>query len=179
MQTEPAPGDDRRDFLKKSCAVCVGGAVGVVPTLAGIAVYLDPLRRKADTGLLARVTSLESLPADGTPVMFPIIAIRTDAWNKSIAPVGAVYVRKVNGDQVQAFNVTCPHAGCAVEFQPEKKGYFCPCHNSLFTPEGKRTDGSPSARDLDSLKSEVRANGEVWVQFQNFETGKAHKVAVS
>ena len=26
---------------------------------------------------------------------------------------------------------------------------------------------------------EVRANGEVWVQFQNFETGKAHKVAVS
>ena len=72
-----------------------------------------------------------------------------------------------------------PHAGCAVEFQPEKKGYFCPCHNSLFTPEGKRTDGSPSARDLDSLNSEVRANGEVWVQFQNFETGKAHKVAVS
>lgn len=179
MQTETAPGDDRRDFLKKSCAVCLGGAVGIVPAVAGIAVYLDPLQRKADGGLLVRVTSLESLPEDGTPMLFPVIATRTDAWNRSVAPVGAVYVRHGGDKQVQVFNVTCPHAGCAVEFQPEKSGYFCPCHNSLFTPDGKRSQDSPAARDLDSLKYEIRKGGEIWVEFQNFETGKAHKIAVS
>jgi menaquinol-cytochrome c reductase iron-sulfur subunit len=90
-----------------------------------------------------------------------------------------VYVRRGGDKQVQVFNVTCPHAGCAVEFQAEKSGYFCPCHNSLFSPDGKRSDNSPSARDLDTLKFEIRKDGEIWVEFQNFETGKAHKVAVS
>ena len=179
MQTETAPVEDRRDFLKKSCAVCVGGAVGVVPALAGLAVYLDPLQRKSNGGLLVRVTSLNSLPTNGTPVLFPVITTRTDAWTKSVAPVGAVYVRRVTEQELQIFNVTCPHAGCAVEFQQEKDGFFCPCHNSLFTQEGKRTEDSPAARDLDTLKYEIRKGGEVWVQFQNFETGKAHKVAVS
>ena len=179
MQTETAPGEDRRDFLKKSCAVCLGGAVGALPALAGLAVYLDPLQRKADGNLLVRVTSLASLPEDGTPVLFPVITTRTDAWTKSVAPVGAVYVRRVTEQELQIFNVTCPHAGCAVEFQQEKDGFFCPCHNSLFTQEGKRTEDSPAARDLDTLKYEIRKGGEVWVQFQNFETGKAHKVAVS
>lgn len=179
MQTETTPGGGRRDFLKKSCAVCVGGAVGVLPTLAGIAVYLDPLRRKANGSLFVRVTSLDSLPADGTPVLFPVITTRTDAWTKSIAPVGAVYVRRGKDDKVQVFNVTCPHAGCAVEFQQEKDGFFCPCHNSDFSLDGKRSEESPAARDMDSLQYEVRKGGEIWVQFQNFETGKAHKVAVS
>jgi len=179
MQTETIPGGERREFLKQACTACLGGALGLVPALAGVAVYLDPLRRQADGGLLVRVTSLESLPADGTPVLFPIIATRTDAWNKAIAPVGAVYVRRAKADQVQVFNVTCPHAGCAVEYQAEKSAYFCPCHNSLFSLEGKRSADSPSARDLDSLKHEIRTGGEVWVEFKNFETGKATKVAVS
>ena len=157
----------------------MGGTLGAVPVLAGIAVYLDPLRHKADAGLLVRVTALESLPDDGTPVMFPVIATRTDAWNKAIAPVGAVYVRRVKPDQVQVFNVTCPHAGCAVEFHPEMDGYFCPCHNSLFSLAGKRSEDSPAARDLDSLKCEIRKGSEVWVEFQNFETGKTEKVAQS
>ncbi len=179
MKTETTPGPDRRDFLKKSCAVCLGGALGAVPALAGIAVYLDPLRRKVEPTLLVRVTSLESLPDDGTPVMFPVIATRTDAWNRSIAPIGAVYVRRVKPDQVQVFNVTCPHAGCAVEFQQEMDGYFCPCHNSLFSLAGKRSDDSPAARDLDSLKWEIRQGSEIWVEFLNFETGKTEKVAQS
>lgn len=179
MQKEPVAGTERREFLKKACAVCLGGGLGAVPALAGMTLYLDPLRRKADGGLLAPVTTLDSLPDDGTPVLFPVIATRTDAWNKAIAPVGAVYLRRVKPDQVQAFNVTCPHAGCAVEFQPEKEGFFCPCHNSLFSLTGKRSAESPAARDLDSLKCEIRAGGEVWVHFQSFETGKLEKVALS
>lgn len=141
--------------------------------------FLDPLRRNADAGLLAQITTLDSLPDDGTPVLFPVIATRTDAWNKAVAPIGAVYVRRVRPDQVQAFNITCPHAGCAVEFQAEKEGFICPCHNSLFSVSGKRSGDSPAARDLDELPAEIRNHGEVWVRFQNFKTGKAEKIAQS
>ena len=179
MQPAPVSRRDRRAFVKKSCAICVGGTLGAVPVLAGIAVYLDPLHRQAHHELLARVTSLESLPDDGTPVLFPVIATRTDAWNKAVAPIGAVYLRRASPDQVQAFNVTCPHAGCAVEFQPEQEGFLCPCHNSLFSLSGQRSADSPAARDLDSLPAEIRPGGEVWVQFQNFVTGKTEKLAQS
>jgi Rieske Fe-S protein len=171
----PAPGD-RRDFLKKACSVCIGGAISAVPVAAGVAVYLDPLKRKAVGGLLVRVASLDSLPADGTPALFPVIATRVDAWNRTMAPVGAIYVRRVNEKTLQVFNVTCPHLGCAVEFEPEQKGYHCPCHDSTFTLEGRRSEDSPAARDLDSLDYEIRKGGEVWVKFQNFQTGNKEKL---
>ncbi|MGH9650633.1 MAG: Rieske 2Fe-2S domain-containing protein, partial [Terriglobales bacterium] len=179
---DPATSGDRRDFLKKACSVCIGGAIGAVPVAAGMAVYLDPLKRKGAGSLLVRVGSLDSLPADGTPTLFPVIATRTDAWTKMTAPVGAVYVRRVNEKTLQVFNATCPHAGCAVEFQMEKEGsdkkagYHCPCHDSDFTLEGKRSEESPAARDLDSLDYEIRKGGQVWVNFENFQTGHKEKL---
>ncbi|MBI3876524.1 MAG: Rieske (2Fe-2S) protein [Verrucomicrobia bacterium] len=177
-QSSTAP-QSRREFCKKACSVAIGGAISVVPVAAGVAVYLDPLRRNAPGGTLARVTSLDSLPTDGSPVLFPVIATRVDAWNRTTAPVGAVYVRRVSEKKLQVFTVTCPHAGCAVEFQPEQNGYFCPCHNSAFSLEGKRTPDSPAARDLDSLDYEIRKGGEVWVRFQQFQTGQAEKTPVA
>ena len=42
---------------------------------------------------------------------------------------------------------TCTHLGCRLNYQ-EDKGYIeCPCHQSRFTPEGKRFAG-PAERDL-------------------------------
>src|SRR5690348_4821755 len=125
---------DRRDFLKKFLAGLIGGLIGLIPVGAGIAVFLDPLRRKAVSSGAVRVTTLEALPDDGVPRKFPVLATRVDAWNKfSQVPIGAVYLRRTNGKEVQALNVVCPHAGCFVDFLPEKGIYLCPCHNSTFT----------------------------------------------
>jgi Rieske Fe-S protein len=80
---------------------------------------------------------------------------------------------------VEALNVVCPHAGCFVDFHADKKGFYCPCHNSLFHMDGKIGDPkSPSPRGLDTLSVEVRDN-EVWVEFQNFRTGTAHKIPMA
>ncbi len=178
MQQHPDPKDPaRRNFFAEGASVVIGGAISLVPIVAGARVLLDPLRRKSQNGAAVRVTSLEALPPDGVPRKFPVIATRTDAWNKSTAPIGAVYLRRTTEGVVTALNVVCPHAGCFVDFVTEKSCYLCPCHNSTFKTDGAVGDAkSPSARALDSLEVEVRGGKEVWVKFQNFKAGHAEKI---
>ena len=172
---------ERRDFFKKFLAVCIGAIAGLLPAGAGLAVFLDPLKRKASGSGAVRVAFLEALPENGQPVKFPVLATRVDAWNKfREVPIGAVYLRRLDNGRVEAFNVVCPHAGCFVDFQPEKGRYLCPCHNSSFTVAGKIDNpASPAARGLDSLETEVRNGKEIWVKFQNFEAGSAEKIPVA
>jgi len=172
----------RRDFLTKAAAVTIGAATTIVPAGVGLVTVLDPLRRKSAASEFVPVTTLEALPEDGTPRRFEIVADRVDAWNKfPRVPVGAVYLRRVAGGSVQALNVTCPHAGCPVEFKAGAGSFLCPCHDSKFNLDGTLVAGarSPSPRALDSLTAEVRNGAEVWVKFQNFEAGKSAKIPLA
>lgn len=172
---------ERRGFIKKICAVLIGGLAGIVPAVSGLFVLLDPLRRKSMAGDAVLVASLASLPEDGVPRKFAVIADHTDAWNRMPqVPVGAVYLRRAGETKVQAFNVVCPHAGCFVDYVAAKKGYHCPCHNSSFTLDGRIGDPkSPSPRGLDELEVEIRNDSEIWVRFRNFRAGTAEKIPVS
>jgi Rieske Fe-S protein len=119
------------------------------------------------------VATIDSLTT--TPQVFKIIADRKDAWNTFPKDaIGAVYLTRMEGDQVRAFSVTCPHAGCQVDWRATKKAYHCPCHNSSFAADGARAPESPSARDLDSLDVKIE-DGAVWVKYQDFKTGEKQK----
>lgn len=174
---------ERRQFFVKAAAMVCGGVATVVPIGAGLMTVLDPLRKSGSGGgEFLRVTGLGSLPDDGSPRRFEILAEFVDAWNRSPnTPVGAVYLRKIGERQVQAINVTCPHAGCPVEYNSGQHNYLCPCHNSRFNLDGTLVVGarSPSPRALDALDVEIRDGGEVWVKFQNFEAGKSEKIPVA
>jgi menaquinol-cytochrome c reductase iron-sulfur subunit len=174
-------GPDRRGFFKKLAANVIGGIITLVPLAAGLAVWLDPVRRKSKTGgQLVRVASLSALPEDGVPRKFPVLASRVDAWNKSPATaVGAVYLRRVKDQKPIAFNVVCPHAGCFVDYVPGKQDFLCPCHNSTFALDGKVNDpASPAPRGLDQLEVEIRDGSEIWVNFENFRAGIHEKIPV-
>lgn len=181
MMHSPVPNDarGRRDFLKEIAAVVSGTAAVLVPIAGSLTVLLSPLLRKSNTGqgLLVRVTSLEALPADGVPRKFPVLADRTDAWNKyPQVPVGAVYLRRTSDGAVEALNAVCPHAGGFVDYVAAASCFICPLHNSRFTLTGTIQDPkSPAARAMDTLPVEVRGE-EVWVRFENFQAGIAQKV---
>ncbi len=181
MTDQPNPADsDRRGFLKGTGAVILGAGALSVPVGAGLAVFLEKQPTNAATGSFIRITSLEALPEDGVPRKFSILAERTNAWNReSAAPIGAIYLRRLKENKVEAFNVICPHAGCLVEYAGERDSYLCPCHESTFALDGSINDPkSPSPRGLDALEVEIRDETEVWVRFQNFRTGSSQKVAV-
>jgi len=172
----------RRAFLKKSCAVVVGSVAGAFPIATGVAVFLDPVRRKAgEANDFVSVASLNALPEDGSPVKFEVVTRRVDMWTKwDLAPVGAVYLRRIGPKSVQALNVSCPHAGCAVELISADKRYRCPCHDSAFAIDGKISNPrSPSPRGLDELEVEIRNETEVWVKFQNFRAGVHDKIPLA
>jgi menaquinol-cytochrome c reductase iron-sulfur subunit len=178
-QCSSPPSPDRRGFVKKFLAGVLGTLSILAPIGAGIAVLLDPLRRKANAeGLVVSVTKLSSLPEDGIPRKFPIVASRVDAWNRSAATrIGAIYLRREPGKPVRAYNVVCPHAGCFVDYAAAKNAYLCPCHNSTFDLDGKINDPkSPSPRGLDELTVEIRNENEVWVKFQNYRAGVAERI---
>ncbi|MSR58177.1 MAG: Rieske (2Fe-2S) protein [Planctomycetaceae bacterium] len=178
--TEP-----RRDFMTQAAAIAIGGLVGVLPAAVGLATFLNPLRKsvkaqQAPTGSDAegyfKVARLDALSE--VPQAFKIIADRKDAWNTyPQEAIGAVFLQRLAGDEIRAFNVSCPHAGCSVDFRSGQQSYHCPCHNSAFTVDGTRNRQSPSPRDLDALFYKV-VDGEVLVKFQNFKAGVKEKKRV-
>ena len=182
-RNEPSPaGASRRGFCGQAAAVLCGAVGLLIPAATGVAAFLNPLRQKSQGGQFLRLASLDVLPADGTPRKVPVIADRTDAWNRFPAePIGAVFLRRV-GRKVEALQVLCPHANCSINFEGSAQGgkFFCPCHAASFNLSGQRTDAtSPSPRNMDALEVEIRNNNEVWVKFENFRMGIAAKVVQS
>lgn len=184
MQTTPqTPSrvEDRRGFIAKLVALVLGAVALLVPAAVGIIAFLNPLRQKSRAGEFVKLTSLAVLPDDGTPRKFAVIADRTDAWNRfPNEPIGAVFLRRVGENQVQALQVVCPHAGCSIVYDGSSGGgkFFCPCHAASFGLAGERLDKtSPSPRNMDTLDVEIRNGTEVWVKFRDFQTGTSKKVA--
>ncbi|MGA2032155.1 MAG: Rieske (2Fe-2S) protein [Thermoguttaceae bacterium] len=177
--TSPTPGgSDRRNFLAAAAALICAAVAYAVPALTGLVAFLSPWRQKAQPRQLIRVAALSALPLNGPPQKFPVIADRTDAWNRFAAePIGAVYLRRTGEQAVAALQVLCPHAGCFVSFDDAKGEFFCPCHGAQFSPDGARKGGASclSPRDLDTLVVEIRNGSEVWVEFAKFQTGTAQK----
>jgi menaquinol-cytochrome c reductase iron-sulfur subunit len=200
MPTDPAPNDrsladaapasgPRRSFLAKALAFLTAGVLMTLPTAAGLAFFLDPLLRKRGTsgGAAGRrdaegflpVTPLAAIPSDGRPQIFTVYDDAVDAWNKfANQPVGRVFLRKLPDGSVTAFNVRCPHLGCAVDYRPAQNDYLCPCHMSAFGLDGQKKNEIPP-RGLDSLEVMVKDKSEVWVRYEVFKAGTPDRIVVS
>lgn len=206
-QSAEAPTDRRGFVLWTVLAVIAGGIVSMGPVAAGLITFLDPLFRRKSAGggegegpgEWMRITTFDALPETGEPVRFPVLADKTDAWNRTAdQPVGAIYLRKI-GKQVLALNAICPHAGCFVNYSEAENVLLCPCHNSAFHADGKpqqhdadhsdHDDGeatfggktmyngnaNPSPRPMDVLEvddDKLNNSGEVWVRFVNYYPAK-------
>jgi menaquinol-cytochrome c reductase iron-sulfur subunit len=178
-QSPPPPA--RRGFLRNLGLVLLGVAAMAPAGIAALMAVLDPLRQRRNGGGFVRVTSLQAVPADGSPRQFTVVADRRDAWTKTPrVRVGAVYLRRTGPGVVTAINVVCPHAGCFVNYSAGAGHFLCPCHNSRFGLDGAIQDRrSPSPRALDALEVELRNGTEVWVRFQNFRAGTPEKIPLS
>ncbi len=187
---EPAaPSSDseslpRRNFMAAASSVLIGSFVALTPLVTGIAFFLNPLLKRranfkgSDGEGFFDIAKLSDLPDDGTPLRFVLRADKVDAWNEfKDQTIGTVYLRKMPGDQVIAFNDTCPHLGCKVEYQEGHQSFLCPCHASAFKLDGEPTNKIPP-RGLDHLECKTDSQGQVWVKYQEFQCGVAKQEAV-
>jgi len=181
--SSPEAPPPRRSFLVAAAAIVTGAIVSLTPVAAGVAYFLDPLLKRrptmrgADADGFLPVANLTELPDDGTPLRFSLIADKIDAWNLfRNQTIGTVYLRKL-ANQVIAFNDTCPHLGCKVDYKSSSKTFFCPCHASAFSLEGAKTNDIPP-RGLDTLEVKVDSGNRVWVKYENFQRGVSAKEVI-
>jgi Rieske Fe-S protein len=80
--------------------------------------------------------------------------------------LGACWLVKEQDGAVRAFSTVCPHLGCGIDWDAEKKQFDCPCHGSAFDITGKRVAG-PSPRPMDELDCKVE-NANVNVTYRRY-----------
>jgi Rieske Fe-S protein len=145
--------------------VSLGGAL----TVPAAVFYTGPARRRRESDPLLDVAAIDRLP-EGVPVRVAVVAKRRlDAWTAfTDVTLGAAWLQR-SGDSVRALSTVCPHAGCSIDWDAPQKCFACPCHGSVFAPDGARTEG-PSPRGMDALDVEVKA-GRVLVAYKRFRQG--------
>ncbi len=159
----PAPAT-RRSFL----GVLIG--VGAVFMSALLSV---PLVRFALFPLLRRTTELKSSPVGEMkefssltdPLLKTIQIEQVDGWRKTISEK-VIYVTKDGQGKLCVLTSVCPHLGCTVPWNKDKRQFICPCHGATFNPDGSRVSG-PSRRGMDTLETSIQ-DDKLQVRFQYF-----------
>ena len=73
----------------------------------------------------------------------------------------AVWVYRKSTDEFVVYNIHCTHVGCPVNWSPQAKRFFSPCHGGVFDTEGRVLAGPPP-RPLDRYELKVE-NDVVYV----------------
>ncbi len=73
-------------------------------------------------------------------------------------PSGETFVMARTPDGVRVLSEICPHLGCRVHYEAEKKIFYCPCHGGVFNAEGTATAGPPydAGQSLERLRTVIR-----------------------
>jgi cytochrome b6-f complex iron-sulfur subunit len=74
----------------------------------------------------------------------------------------AILIRTAEG-QFLAFTAVCTHLGCTVQYRPDLREIWCPCHNGTYNLQGRNISGPPP-RPLVEYKVHVQGDDIVVVR---------------
>lgn len=144
----PAPeGEDRRRFLK----LLSGGFLSLwaLGGAGALAAYLKPPERnEAAAERMVSIGRLDELRVGEARLI-----------QHGIKPF---YVLRLDATRVVALSAVCTHMRCILNFDRERKGMLCPCHDGRFDLNGNVVSGPPQ-RSLPGYEVQTRA-GEVFVR---------------
>lgn len=158
----------RRSFI--TILIAVGAAV------VG-AVLAIPLLRFAFYPVLAQTTQtswsslgpLSDFQSAAAPEQRIVKVAQVDGWRESVSSK-VVYVtkgtRKGATAGIEVLSAICPHLGCEVPWNAAEGKFLCPCHGSVFAPDGARISG-PTPRGMDTLPVKTQA-GNLQVRYEYF-----------
>lgn len=181
----------RRSALRVVGGILLG-ALGLALAIPAALFASDPVRKRRkdsgaspdpqpdEGGLQVPIADLDEVPdldQGGAPLRAAVVATGLrDAWNRlDRTQLGSVYIGKRAG-ALTALSATCPHAGCGIDYDADRRQFVCPCHNSTFSMDGQRV-GGPAPRDMDRLDLSVQGS-KVYCQFQRFRLALKNKVPV-
>jgi cytochrome b6-f complex iron-sulfur subunit len=126
-----APGEHEDCARRRLIQVLLGGGLvaSVVSFLYPVLRYLIPPPAAdlgAETTVAAHVGELK--PNSG--MIFPF------------AGRPAILILTSDG-QYHALSAVCTHLGCTVQYRPDLKEIWCPCHNGTYDINGRNISGPP------------------------------------
>jgi menaquinol-cytochrome c reductase iron-sulfur subunit len=156
--------EDRRSFL--GALLALGSVfVGALLSVPLIRFAIFPLIRHTTDVKNSPVGPLSEFTSLTEPAMRTIQIEQIDGWRKTVSEK-IVYITKNQQNQLSVLTSICPHLGCTVPWNKEKKQFICPCHGGTFSADGSRVSG-PSQRGMDTLETSVQ-DGQLQVRFQYF-----------
>lgn len=171
---------DRRKFLKLATGA-IGGGVGVAVLAPALRLGCSPVGETTVTAPTAPIDigPIDSFAVGGLPrrveVRAPLVG---DAWAAARDVVlGAAWIRRLDNAKVEALSSVCPHLGCAVGLDDQKRRFVCPCHAREFELDGKNLKVGPEERAMDALPIDV-VNGRLQLTWVRYKSGGATKVPI-
>jgi menaquinol-cytochrome c reductase iron-sulfur subunit len=105
------------------------------------------------------------------PMMCSVMTEQNAGWSMTQAEQQVIILPANNR---QALSSACPHEGCSVSWRDESNDFFCPCHDSIFSPDGAWVSG-PARRGLDPLPTREK-DGMLQIKFQTFANNTVDRV---
>jgi menaquinol-cytochrome c reductase iron-sulfur subunit len=151
MDTENS-GDRRAFFVTMMYGLWVAIATALsIP--AAIYLFFPPkLRRENEWAEAGDVTKM----VPDSPVEMVFRRNRIDGW-RILSEKSTAWAVKLDNGEIIALAPQCTHLGCAYHWDDPKKQFLCPCHNSVFSIDGKVVSG-PAPRPLDRFVAKVQNN---------------------
>ncbi len=155
-------------------------ATGILTSLCGVIVgiplvgsFFGPAFRTTKPRWI-NAAALGSLPV-GQPVNLKVADVLTDAYIRE-SVIRHVWAIKHSDAEVTVFSPFCPHLGCRYDWNPTTGHFECPCHGSVYAPDGTVL-GGPAPRRLDTLPTRIE-KGELSVEWMQFRSGTPEKISV-
>jgi menaquinol-cytochrome c reductase iron-sulfur subunit len=153
-------------------------AVGILTSLCGVIVgipligsFLGPAFRTTKPRWI-RVADVGTLPV-GRPVSLSVVDVQVDAYIRE-SVIRRLWAVKHSNANVTVFSPICPHLGCQYAWNPASGHFECPCHGSVYAPDGTVLAG-PAPRRLDTLPTRIE-NGGLSVEWMQFRSGTPEKI---
>jgi cytochrome b6-f complex iron-sulfur subunit len=128
MTTTPAPSPKPSAFTKRRQFIQLG-------LLTVGAAWLG-------TWLQTRLFPSTNTSQEATPVSFPLSDLPVGG-TKAITYGGVSTLVLRTPESLRAFSLVCTHLGCIVEWQTNKKEFYCPCHDGRYDEFGDVLAGPP------------------------------------
>jgi menaquinol-cytochrome c reductase iron-sulfur subunit len=155
----------RRDFLKVTTTI-VSGVVAVGLGVPAIVYQLDPAFKAGAKEGWVPVGNVADMQI-GTPYPFFFTRVQVNGWERtSTSHGGFALLQSDDPNDILVLNSRCTHLACTVNWDAEAQEYICPCHDAVFSKEGKVLSGPPP-RPLDTYSDfRVTDAGELEIFFK-------------
>ena len=137
IETSTADAPRRRFLSSITTGILsvIGGILGIV---GGGAVLSSTVRRQEDW---LAASALHDLP-DNEPTAVTLSVMRLDGYRQALER-RTIFLVKTGESEVAAFDATCTHLGCHVDWDRQEQVFRCPCHGGVFDRTGAVKDGPP------------------------------------